>query len=309
MAAQEHNDADSPGRTRTWWHPMLVATLQWALQDSYEVRDEVSVGRMPLRIDILILRRLGELPEIAKQELGPLVQILNEYTAVEFKSPSDAIEIGDLDQLLGCVHLFRSQQRPPLERGKLSLAILAPAISSALRDDVERLGLTISERHGGVWEITGGLFPLWVIETDRLAEHAESVLAFFSRNFLRDAKPIIERWCATGHAEIVDFIVQQIEQFKRRGESFTMQHKDAQVMERTWEEFQAAAIAAASPEKRLEGLSPEKRLEGLSPEKRLEGLSPEDVLKGLSEADRKRLRELLEQQSFEDNSNGGDAAK
>lgn len=277
--------AEAPGSVRTWWHPLLVSTLKWTLQNAYEVRDEVSVGRMPLRIDVLLLRRLGEPPEIARRELGPLMPMLNEYTAIEFKSPSDAIEPGDLDQLLGCVHLYRSQQRPPLEQGVLSLVVLAPAITQALRNDANQLGFAFQERGAGVWEVDGGLFPLWVVETDRLAQEGETVLALFSRIFLRDAKPIIERWKATGHTGVLHFILQQIEQFKSLGEEFAMQHKDAELMERTWEELLEAVLAAAPPELRLRGLSAEQRLEGLTVEE-LDQL--QDELKRLRSAEREK---------------------
>jgi hypothetical protein len=40
-----------PGKTRTWWHALLVRLLDHLLSARYEVRDEVPIGKMPLRID------------------------------------------------------------------------------------------------------------------------------------------------------------------------------------------------------------------------------------------------------------------
>jgi hypothetical protein len=44
--------ANRPGKRRTWWHPLLVRLLNHLMATAYEVRDEVLVGRMPLRVDM-----------------------------------------------------------------------------------------------------------------------------------------------------------------------------------------------------------------------------------------------------------------
>lgn len=64
-----------------------------------------------------------------------------------------------------------------------------------------------------------------------------------------------------------------------------MQHKDAELMERTWEELLEAVLAAAPPELRLRGLSAEQRLEGLTVEE-LDQL--QDELKRLRSAEREK---------------------
>ena len=50
---------DQPGKMRTMWHPLLVRMLDYSLGSAYTVREEVSVGKMPLRVDILLIRREG----------------------------------------------------------------------------------------------------------------------------------------------------------------------------------------------------------------------------------------------------------
>ena len=51
---------DQPGKTRTWWHPLLVRMLGFALDSAFKVEQEVSVGKLPLRVDILLIRREGD---------------------------------------------------------------------------------------------------------------------------------------------------------------------------------------------------------------------------------------------------------
>ena len=48
---------DQPGKTRTWWHPFLVRMLACTLESAFKVEQEVSVGKVPLRVDILLIRR------------------------------------------------------------------------------------------------------------------------------------------------------------------------------------------------------------------------------------------------------------
>ena len=47
---------DQPGKTRTWWHPLLARMLDFVLAAAFKVEEEVAVGKMPLRVDILLVR-------------------------------------------------------------------------------------------------------------------------------------------------------------------------------------------------------------------------------------------------------------
>ena len=44
------DQAVTPGKTRTWWHPLLVRLLKHLMATVYEVDDEVLVGKLPLRL-------------------------------------------------------------------------------------------------------------------------------------------------------------------------------------------------------------------------------------------------------------------
>ena len=87
--------ADRPGKTRTWWHPLLARLLDYELATAYAVRDEVLVGKLPLRVDILLIRReAGQLSEASRRDLSVLVPLLNRFTLIEFKGPTDTLEPG-----------------------------------------------------------------------------------------------------------------------------------------------------------------------------------------------------------------------
>ena len=100
-------ESQPPGKMRTWWHPLLVSVLRWQLTDHYRVEEEVNVGTKPLQIDILLLRLLeGDLPESVCRILAGLVECLNEYTLLEFKSPSDTLRAGDFQTFLAYALLY-----------------------------------------------------------------------------------------------------------------------------------------------------------------------------------------------------------
>src|SRR5437763_14219144 len=87
--------AATPGKIRTWWHPLLANLLRWQLGSHYHLEEEVPVGQKPLQIDILLLlKEQGELPPSARQILAGLVEYLGDLTLLEFKSPSDTLRAG-----------------------------------------------------------------------------------------------------------------------------------------------------------------------------------------------------------------------
>src|SRR5215469_7833942 len=120
----EPQPSAQPGKIRTWWHPLLASLLRWQLGSHYHLEDEVPVGQKPLQIDILLLHKeQGELPPSARQILAGQVEYLNEFTLLEFKSPSDTLRAGDFQTFLAYALLYRAQNHPLLPPGQLNLVV------------------------------------------------------------------------------------------------------------------------------------------------------------------------------------------
>jgi len=308
----ESERSDRPGKVRTWWHPLLARLLDFELATAYAVRDEVLVGKLPLRVDILLIRReAGELTAASRRDLAVLLPLLNRFTLIEFKGPTDTLEPGDLAQLVGCAFLWHSQQAERIPQADVPLVVLAPSVNEAIREELRCLGWQIAEHEAGVHRISGGPFTLWLIETDVMAKRGQPVLSLVSRVFLNEHERIIEELTRTGHGMLLCYTLQQIEQFRSLGEEFVMQHADTQYLEEVEDELQKVLdtisvekrLRGLAAEERLRGLAAEERLRGLPAEERLRGLSPEEVLRrftpeqvagGLSDEQAARLRELLE---------------
>ncbi len=233
-----------------------------------------------------------------------LVPLLNRFTLIEFKGPTDTLESGDLAQLVGCAFLWHSQQAERVPQEDISVIVLAPSVNEAVRADLRCLGWQISEREAGVHRITGGPFTMWLIETDVMAELGQPVFSLVSRVFLKEHERIIEQLTRTGHGMLLCYTLQQIEQFRSLGEEFAMQHADTEYMGELEEELQTAVLESIPVERRLRGLPAEERLRGLSSEEVLRRFTPTEVLGrftpeelagGLSDEQAERLRELLAQ--------------
>jgi hypothetical protein len=191
--------SDQPGKNRTMWHPLLARLLDFSLGSAFSVQEEISVGKLPLQVDILLIRREGErLSDIGRRELSELVPLVNRFTLIEFKAPADALERGDFARLVGCSYLWHGQQEEPIPYSEISLMILATRANRALLEELRLLHCETSEHGPGVFQVTGLPFTAWMVETDVMAEHGQPVLSLVSRVFLDDRKRIIEVPCNTG---------------------------------------------------------------------------------------------------------------
>jgi hypothetical protein len=63
-----------------------------------------------------------------------------------------------------------------------------------------------------------------------MAELGDPILSLVSRVFLKDHRRIMERLTQTGRPALLCYTLQQIEQFRKMGEGFTMTHADTRAI-------------------------------------------------------------------------------
>jgi hypothetical protein len=247
---------------RTAWHFFFTILLRQRGPRWIEVRDEVLLSEEPLRMDYLLLRKLLDPPagDPGKTLCG-LWQHLPRVTVAEFKSISRPYRAGNLDRLWGYTHIFCADEQNGLElRGDLGALLLVPGRTRTLDADAKAMGLAWSDLGGGYWRLTGGLFGLYVVEIDVVAEREnDDLLRLFgheqertleARRFWAEQVGTKEAMMAARELEGYDEVVQKF-------------------------------LELIAPEQRLAGLAPEQRLAGLAPEQRLAGLAPEQALLAL----------------------------
>jgi hypothetical protein len=283
---------ERPGKIRTWWHPLLASLLRWQLADHYELQEEVPVGRKPLQIDLLLLRReKGDLPESARRLLAGLAERLNALTLLEFKSPSDTLRAGDFQTCLAYALLYRAQNHPLLDPTRLTLLVLAPRLTKPYVEEMAVLGVNAVRKEEGVWRLDGGALaghPAWVLETTTLAGTDHPVVTLVSQRLLYQGSRTYDEMQEAGYRDVAVYVLQQIQQFQRQGKEFAMQHLGAPT---EMDQIMLELAQGWSAEFLDKVLPVEKRLKGLTLEQRLTGLTPEE---------REKLRDLLNQQAARD---------
>jgi hypothetical protein len=197
----------------------------------------------------------------------------------EFKSPSDTLRAGDFQTFMAYALLYRAQNHPLLDPGRLHMLVLAPRLTQPYRDELRTLGVTAQLEEPGIWRLQGGmvLHPTWVLETKELAGRNHPLLTLISPRFLEDRLATYDLMRQSGYTDLVIYLAQQITQFRLCGEEFAMQHLGAQT---EMVQILADFYGTLSPEQQSEWMA------RIPLEQRLEGLTPEEL---------KRLQALLQQ--------------
>lgn len=277
------------GIVRTWWHPLLVRLLRYSLGSAFQVHEEVSVGEQPLRIDVLLLRKSdGVLTDEARRLFPELVDLLSDYTYIEFKGPTDSVEIGDYEKALGVVHLHRCVHAADVPISNVTLLFIVPKFNKPFQRALKANAVSHAEVAPGCVRIDDGRFQSWCLETGVDAGVTHPVLSMLSPTVLKHDGQVYHALTQAGFSDILGYIWQLIRQFSSRP-GFAEQHTETDEMVKIAEELMKEFLESLTPEERLEGLSPVERLEGLSPVDRVQDLSLEERLAGLPREEIEKL--------------------
>jgi hypothetical protein len=263
---------------RTAWHPLLVTLLRRLLPvDGFDVQGEFSLTREPLRLDVVVLRKLRDARPLFP--LFPaLLDDLTPHTLISFKGPTDVLEADDaaMLQVYAALYLVVAQVDSPRD---VTLRLVAPTLTPRFKGRFLELGGQLSYQGQGLSTGSLGPFALRVIETERIyeQEHEHLWFAFSPSLVQRHRPPEFEQ----DERFLYQFLYQQVAQFRAKGDP--LMYKDIDLAKVSIEEALALMMNEMPPEIRLAGLAPEQRLAGLAPEQRLAGLAPEQRLAGLTE--------------------------
>lgn len=223
-------------------------------------------------MDYLLLRKIASLPTSDTGEtLHGLWPLLSLITIVEFKSIGRPYRRGNLDRLFAYVHLYLANEhtRPP-KRSDLCAALIVPSRTPALDGDVTAMGLEWKDLRGGYWRLTGGLFAVYVVEVDVVAEQEnDDLLRLFSH--AQEQTPEARRFWAMQ----VGFEEARMSMHELEG----------------YDEVMRKLLATLSPQQRLAGLAPDEVLLAM-PDEALRALSS-DYLETLPLATREAIRRRI----------------
>jgi len=288
----------------TAWHPMLVALLEIYLPGGWRLTPELMLNRMPLRVDIVLLRLVGEAAGPVRK-LHSIFDHLRPHTLIEHKGPTDDLEPEDLLALLSYATQYMRLAKI-LDPAELCLMVICDRIPSNFVKQVERHKgrlrplRSLRSSGEGLWRGQIAGFRLHGVETRHACRGGptERLLYAFSRSYLTVPGGILP--LDPEEARVYDALYQQVEQFRRKRGAMAM--KDYEMAEQSYEEVLDQLFERLPPEKRVRGLTPEQRMAGLSATQRMAGLPPEQRMAGLSpeeivDALPPEVRELLAKKS------------
>jgi hypothetical protein len=165
-------------RVYTAWHPLVVVAIEHTLpQGWYQCLSEFQLSREPLRIDVVVVRRLREGTPPPPRLLASVLADLAEHTLVHFKGPTDELERDDALMLLAYALQYlvvAAVESPAL----VALRVVAPRLTRRFVKALGSLDCKLTSTVPGIHEGRLGVFPLRVVETIPVSARAGEHLLY-----------------------------------------------------------------------------------------------------------------------------------
>ena len=175
------------------WHPGFYGAMEIELianKGAFEFQREYNLSKEPVRMDLLIIRKLRDVP--IKNEIG---YIFKKYNVVEYKSPDDELTIDDYYKTVGYACLYKglgdTVNQIPAE--ELTVSIFRHRYPRELFRKLIKEGFTVEEVFPGIYYVRGRVFfDTQIVVTSRLKGGSHKSLRLLSANIQKkDAREFI----------------------------------------------------------------------------------------------------------------------
>lgn len=263
---------------RTAWHFHFTLVIRDGRCSWVDFRDEVALSEERQRMDYLFMRRVKDpSPTDTGKTLKRMWPLIPQEAVAEFKSIGRPYRDRSLDRLFGYLHTYYADNSKLTSHADLAGFLIVPCRTPTLDTDVREMRLAYRDMDEGYWELTGGVFRMYVIEIDRVGDtEPDGVLKSF------------------GHCEK---LTDEAQQFWANQLGTKEANVDAAKLE-GHKEIVARFLASMPVDERLEGLSEDELLSHVSRQtlaskltrqERLAGLSREECLLALPDDDLRAL--------------------
>lgn len=199
--------------TSIQWHPGFYGAAELELisnKGDLEFQREFNLGKEPLRMDLLIIKKLAGV-EI-KNEIG---HIFKKYNVIEYKSPDDSLSIDDYYKTVGyaCLYKGLGEVVNQIPAEELTVSIFREGYPRELFEALKMSGLKVEERYSGIYYISGHiLFDTQIVVTGRLDKETHRSLRVLSgKAHVDDVRAFIEvasRMTDPGDRNNIDAVLQ-----------------------------------------------------------------------------------------------------
>ena len=148
------------------WHPAFVEALKAELElygDSLEFCPEYQLTSEPLRIDCVIIKKAKNVT-IEKN----IAAIFRDVNLLEYKGPDDYVSVADFYKVYAYACLYVSLEKVPIT--SLSISFVESRYPKKLFRHLRNTrGYKVEESSPGIYNITGDILPIQVIDSRRLS--------------------------------------------------------------------------------------------------------------------------------------------
>jgi hypothetical protein len=152
--------------TAIHWHPAFFEAIQLELepyQDILEFKAEYQLTTEPLRIDVLIIKKLKDV--VIEKNIGRIFKAEN---ILEFKSPGDYISVEDFYKVYGYACLYASLNKVPITG--ITISFVESRYPRKLLNHLKEIrGFRIEKPWPGIYTVIGDIIPIQIINSAELS--------------------------------------------------------------------------------------------------------------------------------------------
>ena len=159
-------------RTRIDWHKLFCGAFILDMhrdRNVLRIEQETEIGREPPRTDLIVIRKEPE--AVLSNEIG---RIFRTYNIIEYKAPSDSLDIKAFLKGIGYVNLYIGSDTSEVDAmpQDVTLTFVRAVKPAKLMKQLEvDFGFTIREAFPGIYHIEGHAFyPIQLVVTREVSE-------------------------------------------------------------------------------------------------------------------------------------------
>lgn len=153
------------------WHPGFYAALQIELEDDREhltFESEHQLSEKPMSIDTLVIK--VNPGAVITKNIG---QIFRQHNIIEFKSPTDYVSMNDFYKVFGYTCFYQSDTGNvgEIKPEELTITFVSSHFPRKLMLHLHNAyHISYVEAFPGIYHLTGLLFPIQIITTEKLSK-------------------------------------------------------------------------------------------------------------------------------------------
>lgn len=167
------------------WHPAFGAALRITLKEEMEfleMHEEYLLSKKPPQIDILIVKKLRDLP--VKKAIG---RIFRQHNIIEYKAPGDYLSINDFYKVYGytCFYQSNTDKIKEIDPKELTITFVCSRYPREMLNHLLAVrGIHVENKDRGIYYLTGDAIPMQLLITRELTQEEN----FWLKNLRTDLK-------------------------------------------------------------------------------------------------------------------------